>query len=160
MSAPAETPRVPHERSEYALLQALSGVRSRVRRHVPLRWRRRLAVAVGGMAGGGARIGLSVLCNGDGGVPWGTLMANLTGALLLGYLLTRFLQAAARSTLTIPLLCTGLLGSFTTFSTFSLETWRLLEAGRLGVGVGYGLGSAILGLVAAAVGIRVAERRR
>jgi CrcB protein len=143
----------------YRLVRALAGPRSRVRRHLPLRWRRRLAVFVGGVLGGGARIGVSVLLDGGGGVPWGTLVANVTGALVLGYLLTRFLQAASRTTLTIPLLCTGLLGSYTTFSTFSLEAWDLLESGRGGLAAAYALGSVALGLAAAGLGIRLAERR-
>ena len=118
------------------------------------------AVAVGGVLGGGARIGLSVLGNGGDGIPWGTAVANVSGALLLGYLLTRFLQAGSRTSLTIPLLCTGLLGSYTTFSTFSLEAWELADAGRVGLAAAYALGSVVLGLVAAGVGIRAAERRR
>ena len=117
-------------------------------------------MAVGGVLGGGARIGLSVLGNGGDGIPWGTAVANVSGALLLGYLLTRFLQAGSRTSLTIPLLCTGLLGSYTTFSTFSLEAWELADAGRVGLAAAYALGSVVLGLVAAGVGIRAAERRR
>ena len=142
----------------YRLLQLLAAPRRKVRRHVPLRWRRRLAVLVGGMVGGAARLALSVAFDGAA-VPWGTFAANLAGALLLGYLLTRFLQAASRTTLTIPLLCTGLLGSFTTFSTFSVETVELAQRGRPGLAVGYAGGSVVLGLAAAALGIRLAERR-
>lgn len=143
----------------YRLLQLLAGPRRRVRRHVPLRWRRRLAVAVGGMVGGAARMGLSAAFNDGAALPWGTLVANLCGALLLGYLLTRFLQAAPRATLTIPLLCTGLLGSFTTFSTFSVETVQLLQQGRAGLAAGYAGSSVVLGLAAAAAGTSLAERR-
>lgn len=127
-------------------------------RSVPLPWRRRLAVLVGGMLGGGLRIGVSVLLNGDAGVPWGTLTANVSGALVLGYLLTRFLQAAGRTTLSIPLLCTGVLGSYTTFSTFSLETWQLWQDGRVQLAIAYALASVVVGLLAAAVGIRIAEQ--
>lgn len=134
-------------------------LRRATRRHLPVRWRRRLAVVIGGMLGGAARLGVSAALDGGDGVPWGTLAVNLTGALLLGYLLTRFLQAASRTTLTIPLLCTGVLGSYTTFSTFSVETVDLLGDGRADLAAGYAVGSVVLGLVAAAVGIRWAERR-
>ncbi len=144
----------------YRLLRLLAGPRRRVRRHVPLRWRRRLAVAFGGMAGGAARIGLSAVFHDGGLLPWGTLVANLTGALLLGYLLTRFLQAASRTTLTVPLLCTGFLGSFTTFSLLSVETVVFVQQGRAGLAVVYAGGSVVLGLIAAASGIALAERRR
>ncbi len=117
----------------------------RVRRRLPLAWRRRLAVFAGGVLGGGARIAVSAVGNGGDGIPWGTAVANVSGALLLGYLLTRFLQAGSRTTLTIPLLCTGVLGSYTTFSTFSLEAWELLDAGRAGLAAGYALGSVVAG---------------
>lgn len=158
MQHPAELAE-PSGNEPYRLLELLAGPRRRIRRHVPVRWRRRLAVAIGGMAGGAARIGLSAAFNDGGGLPWGTLAANLTGALLLGYLLTRFLQAAARTTLTIPLLCTGLLGSYTTFSAFSVETVQLAGRGQVGLAVAYAGGSVALGLAAAALGIRLAERR-
>ena len=123
-------------------------------------WRRPLAVFLGGMAGGGARLGLSAAFASPNGIPWGTLVANLSGALLLGYVLTRLLAGARRTTLTVPLICTGVLGSYTTFSALSLETWTLLREGRAALGVGDAASSVVLGLVAAAGGIRVAERRR
>lgn len=121
-------------------------------------WRRPLAVFIGGMAGGGARLGLSAGIATPTGVPWGTLIANLSGALLLGYVLTRLLAGARRTTLTLPLLCTGVLGSYTTFSALSLETWMLLRGDRPALGVGYAVASVVLGLAAAAAGIRIAER--
>ena len=59
--------------------------------------------------------------------PWGTLAVNVTGCFLIGLLATladehRLLPPAARL-----FLVAGLLGGFTTFSTFGLETWRLVE---------------------------------
>lgn len=137
-----------------------AGPRAALRRYLPLRWRRRLAVFVGGMVGGLGRLGLSALLDGDGGMPWATLVANLSGALLLGYLVTRLLQAAPPTSVSIPLLCTGVLGSYTTFSTFSLETWQLVEQGRVLLATGYALGSVGVGLLAAGAGIRLAEARR
>jgi fluoride exporter len=135
------------------------GLRDRVRRRLPLPWRRRLAVLVGGVAGGAGRIGLHNVFDSGGGVPWGTFVANVTGAFLLGYLLTRFLQAGSRSTLTIPLVGIGALGSFTTFSTFTVEVWDLLDRGEPVLAGAYAAASVALGLVAAAVGMRWAERR-
>lgn len=146
----------PHE--PYWLLRILADPRRRVRRHLSLRWRRRVAVLVGGMVGGAARLAISALLN-DGTLPWGTLVANISGALLLGYLLARFLLVSTSTTLTIPLLCTGVLGSYTTFSTFSLEAWVLTADGRTGAAVGYAIASVALGLVAALAGIRLAEIR-
>lgn len=157
MAQPVDT--APPGMAEYRILQALAGTRRRLRARLPLRWRRRLAVFVGGMLGGGLRLGMSELLNDTSGVPWGTLAANLAGSLLLGYLLTRFLRAAPDTTLAIPLLCTGLLGSWTTFSTFSVEAWILVQQGRVELAATYAIGSVVLGLGLAATGIRLAERR-
>lgn len=122
-------------------------------------WRRRLAVLVGGCAGSALRIGVDAAFASGTGWPWATLTANLTGALLLGYLLTRLQQAAATAAVSIPLLCTGVLGSYTTFSALSAETWLLWTGGRAGMAVGYAGVSMVGGLLAALVGIRLAERR-
>lgn len=122
-------------------------------------WPLRLAVLVGGMVGGGARIGLSSAVTDLGRWPWGTFVVNITGALALGYLLTRSLRSP-RAALLIPLLGTGLLGSYTTFSTFSLETWRLMESGEVGVALGYAIASVALGFAAAVTGMRLARTRR
>ena len=127
---------------------------------MPLRWRRRLAVFAGGMAGGAARIGIGALLPAQDGWPWGTLVANVTGAALLAYLLTRFQQAGTRSTLAVPLVCIGVLGSYTTFSLYALEIWDLVEAGAVTTAAAYALVSVVGGLVAALAGIRLGERRR
>ncbi|MDP8960023.1 MAG: CrcB family protein [Actinomycetota bacterium] len=145
----------------YVLLRTLARPRAAVRQRVPLAWRRRAGVAAGGLAGTALRAGVAgALPVGPGGWPWGTFAANLTGTLLLGYLLTRFLVAAPRTTLTIPLLCVGLLGSYTTFSTFVVEVARLVDAGRPAMGAAYGLVSIAVGFPAAQLGIRLAEYRR
>jgi CrcB protein len=128
---------------------------------VPLRWRRRLAVATGGAVGSGLRVAVVAAVPVAGnGWPWGTFLANVTGALLLGYLQARLLAAAPRTTLSVPLLCTGLLGGYTTFSSFAMEVAQLVGAGRLGVGIGYGIGSVAVGYGVAHAGIRLADRRR
>lgn len=121
--------------------------------------RRAAAVFVGGMVGGGARIGVSVLLDGGATTPWGTLAANVTGALLLGYLLTRVLRSGDRTGLALPLLGTGVLGSYTTFSAFSLEVWHLLQVGRPVLALVYATASLALGLGAAVLGMRLGERR-
>lgn len=136
-----------------------AGPRHWLTRRRSLRWRGLLAVFVGGMLGGGARTAVSAAIPAGDAVPWGTLVANMSGALLLGYLLTRLLRASSRTTLMIPLVCTGLLGAYTTFSTFSVETVRLAAAGRSGLAAAYAGGSLLAGLAAAAAGIRLAEWR-
>lgn len=144
----------------YLLLRALASPRAAVRRRVPVTWRRRLGVAAGGLIGTGLRAAVSAaLPVRAGSWPWGTFTANITGALLLGYLLTRFLVAAPRTTFTIPLLCIGLLGSYTTFSTFVVEVARLVHGGHPAMGVAYGFVSVSAGFAVARVGIRLAEHR-
>lgn len=145
----------------YLLLRSLARPRAAVRRRVPVVWRRRLGVVAGGLIGTGLRVGVVAVLPVDAdGWPWGTFAANVTGALLLGYLLTRFLVAAPRTTFTIPLLCIGVLGSYTTFSTFAVEVARFVDGGRPAMGAAYGLVSVAAGLTVAQLGIRVAERRR
>ncbi|MDP9022643.1 MAG: CrcB family protein [Actinomycetota bacterium] len=156
-SDPQLTEPSPEERCR--LLRALDGPRATVRRHVPLAWRRRLAVLIGGCAGSGLRIVVATLPANPAGWPWATFVVNLTGALLLGYLLVRFEQAAPTTVLTIPLLCVGALGSYTTFSALSAETWQLATSGRTGVAAGYAAASMLGGLLAALVAMRLAERR-
>lgn len=133
--------------------------RAAVRRRPALAWRRRLAILIGGCAGTALRIAVGLLPHQPGSWPWATFAVNLTGALALGYLHTRFIRAAASTVLMIPLLCTGLLGSYTTFSAVSAETWQLCTDGRCGLAVAYGAASMLGGYLTAVVGIRLAERR-
>jgi CrcB protein len=65
------------------------------------------------------------------------------------------LRRSAPSTFTIPFAGIGLLGSFTTFSLFAVETGALLRDGRVGLAACYSIGSVVAGLVAALVGERI-----
>jgi CrcB protein len=89
------------------------------------------------------------------GFPWGTLVINITGSLLLA-----FLYAVLEGTIAAPqwraLLGVGFCGGYTTFSTFSYETVRLLQDGQWGRAGWYVLGSVLLSLVAAVLGFRIA----
>ena len=116
-----------------------------------------MAVFIGGVLGGAARIGMGGLLPQEGW-PWGTLVANVTGSFLLGYVLTRLLQAGTRSSLGVPLLCVGVLGSYTTFSLYALEIWDLVDGGRAAIAVAYALTSVVAGLTAVLAGIRLGER--
>ena len=117
-----------------------------------------LGVAFAGALGALARYGVGDLISRRfPGFPWGTLVINVTGSFVLGALfviLTERTQAspALRSTLMI-----GFLGAYTTFSTFSLETVRLLEDGStLAAGLNV-LSNVGLGLCAAWLGITVGK---
>ena len=114
-------------------------------------------VALGGALGALARYGISgwVYDRMGENFPWGTLVVNLVGCLALG-LVIRWLQVAAVAPEVRPFLTIGLLGAFTTFSTFSFETVALLQEGqwlRAGLYVG---GSVVLGLIAMVAGMALA----
>ncbi|WP_102509612.1 CrcB family protein [Sanguibacter massiliensis] len=120
-------------------------------------------VALGGAVGTALRYGLGRLLPPGDGVPWATLLENVVGAFLLGMLLEALVRAgredARRRFLRLGL-GTGLLGGFTTFSALALETRNLLAAGDVLLGVGYPLGSVVLGVVAATAGVTLAARVR
>jgi len=109
-------------------------------------------VLIGGAVGALARVGVAVALPGVAdGWPWATMTANVTGALLLGLLLG-LLRDAARGAWARPLLGTGVLGGYTTFSTLSVETLQLLDGGRVGVAAGYAVATAVAGLLAVWLG--------
>jgi CrcB protein len=118
-----------------------------------------VGVAVAGALGALARYGLGGLISTrfPTAFPWDTLVINVTGSFVLGFLfvlLTERLNAppSLRTAITI-----GFLGAYTTFSTFSLETVRLLEDGSYAL-AGLNVGtSVVLGLGAAWIGIATAR---
>lgn len=113
------------------------------------------AVALGGMIGALLRVALVVMFPiHPGRWPWTTFLENVVGAFALGLVLVFLFARGRPRTLAHPLLCTGILGSFTTFSNFSVE---LVELGTLGerpeLALLYGLASVGLGLAAAFAGV-------
>lgn len=84
-------------------------------------------------------------------MPWGTLGVNLVGSLLLGVVLGRS-SAPGRGHEVALLMGTGFCGAFTTFSTFAVESVRLLEEGRGRYAMGYVLLSVVAGCLLAAAG--------
>jgi fluoride exporter len=114
-----------------------------------------IGIAVAGAVGAIARYELEgfVSRRTGGGFPWGTFLVNVTGSFLLGLTFTlmseRFLPPPwTRTTVTV-----GLLGAYTTFSTFSFETYRLIEDGAYGLAAANALGSLAAGLGALYGGI-------
>lgn len=114
-------------------------------------------IALGGAAGALARFGLAGWVHSWAGetFPWGTLMVNLVGSLLLG-LVFRFLEGIAATAELRGLLTIGFLGAFTTFSTFSFETVSILQDGEWGRAAAYAIGSVFLGLVGVFAGFYLA----
>lgn len=86
--------------------------------------------------------------------PWGTLGINVVGSILMG-LLVGWFAARGDSMQARLFLATGLLGGFTTFSTFSLEAYALIETGQTLAAIGYVVGSVVAGIVGLALGLLV-----
>jgi CrcB protein len=114
-----------------------------------------LAIALAGAVGALARYGLDgfVSRRAPGAFPWGTFVINVSGSFVLGLLFVLFTERISVDPWVRSGLMVGLLGAYTTFSTFSLETYRLLEDGAPGLAVANAFGSLAAGLVAVYAGI-------
>lgn len=86
-------------------------------------------------------------------LPWGTFLINLGGCFAMGLLMTVIVERGLLPAAWRLFLCVGLLGGFTTFSSFGYEALMLLTEGKLLAAMGYGCGSVILGMLAAGVGV-------
>ncbi|MDQ4117395.1 MAG: fluoride efflux transporter CrcB [Actinomycetota bacterium] len=118
-----------------------------------------VAVAVGGVLGSEARYLLGVgWPQVPGTWPWTTFWINLSGCLLIGVLYTVLTERAAPHPLLRPLLGVGVLGGYTTFSAWSVETVGLLDAGRPGLALGYALVAPVAAVLACAAGVGLARR--
>jgi CrcB protein len=118
------------------------------------------AVAIGAAIGGVSRYYLSLAMTerlGDA-FPWATLVINVTGSLLLGFLMRYALASPTTNVEVRLLLATGFCGGYTTFSTFSYETALLLEDGRYERAATYVLGSVLVALAATFAGFMVAQQ--
>jgi len=121
-----------------------------------------VAVALGGVVGALARYAISAAVphSDRAAWPWATFVTNMLGCLLLGIVLDwvdnrhehwkRLHPRRAR--LARPLLASGVLGGFTTFSTFSVETYGLIDTGHAGAAIGYAVGSVLLGVAMVVLG--------
>lgn len=114
------------------------------------------AVAVGGVIGALARAAVSYAVPHEPSAwPWATFAVNLVGCLVLGLVLAwvderhpRWAQERPRrARLARPFLASGVLGGFTTFSTFSVEAVLLVDAGRAPLAAAYAVSSAVLGVL-------------
>lgn len=117
------------------------------------------AVGVGGAVGAVGRWALATsFPPPPGGFPVTTFAVNVVGCLLMGVLVVLVTEAREAHPIVRPFLGVGVLGGFTTFSSYAVETQQLLGGGRLGVALAY-LGATVLAAVAAVVvGLRVTRR--
>ncbi|HLX80234.1 MAG TPA: fluoride efflux transporter CrcB [Burkholderiales bacterium] len=116
-----------------------------------------LAVAGGGALGSVARYLVGVGSTKLFGVafPWGTLIINIAGSFLIGVFVEMFalkwdLPQTVRVFLTV-----GICGGFTTFSTFSLDSYVLMERGEFGLAAAYIIGSVVLSIAALVGGLHL-----
>ncbi|RME84735.1 MAG: fluoride efflux transporter CrcB [Zetaproteobacteria bacterium] len=118
-----------------------------------------LAVALGGAVGALLRWQLSgwVQQRAWGAFPWGTLAVNVLGSFLLGFLFVWFLERSTASEAVRMGFTVGFLGALTTFSTFSLETMRLIEEQAWLLACANVLAQVLLGLFGVWLGVRVAR---
>ena len=105
-------------------------------------------VALGGAIGSVLRH----LCISTLGAPWATALVNIAGSFVMGI----FFVTLGRTTLS-PLLMTGVLGGFTTFSAFSLDTLKLWQSGQIPQAALYAATSVTLSLIAVALGAALAR---
>ena len=118
-----------------------------------------LYAALGGALGTVARYLLTLVVQARAGAdfPLATLLINITGSVLLGFLMRYGLETATTSPEVRLLLTTGFCGGYTTFSTFSYETARLIEDGEWLRGGVYVLASVVISLVGTFIGFALAR---
>lgn len=97
----------------------------------PRQWDTVVAVGLGGIVGAESRYGIGLsLPHAHDEFPWATVLVNATGCLLLGVLMVILLELTSPHRLVRPFLGVGVLGGYTTFSTFTTDAGALLQAHR------------------------------
>lgn len=115
-----------------------------------------LAVAVGGGAGSLARYWLAGWVQpANDAFPWGIFIVNILGGLLMGVIVELGALKLNLSPEPRAFLTTGILGGFTTFSTFSLDSALLLQKGEYGLAAAYVIGSVVLSIAALFAGLGI-----
>lgn len=112
-------------------------------------------IALGGGLGALARFGLAELIpTRAGDIPWATVITNAVGCLLIGVLMVLVTEKLTAHRLIRPFLGVGVLGGFTTFSTYAVEIQGLLQPDTVGLAVGYLVGTVLTALLAVLIGVR------
>jgi fluoride exporter len=130
----------------------------------PVPWAVLGAISAGGMLGALARYGLSsALEHRPGAFPWATFLINVSGCLLIGVLMVLITDVWSAHRLLRPFLGTGVLGGYTTFSTYTVDAQRLMAAGHARTALAYlaaTLVAALLAVYAGSALTRAATRGR
>ena len=116
-----------------------------------------LYVALGSALGGVCRYFVSQALNAPAGFPWGTLAVNVAGSLAIGTLSGVLAHGAGNAAAIRAFAVVGFCGGFTTFSTFSNETFRMMENAQWGMCFGYALASVLAGLLAVWLGYAISR---
>ena len=128
-------------------------------RHDPHRHRKAqrtilLTIGCAGVFGALARYAMSrLLPTPDGHFPWSTFWINITGSLVIGFVLVLLTERFPRARLARPLIATGFLGAYTTFSTYMVDTDTLFHTHDIATGVIYAFSSLFAGAAAAFLGV-------
>ena len=119
-----------------------------------------LAIAAGGAIGALLRYWASTGVHAwlGRGFPYGTLFVNVLGSLLMGFLFVWLIDRMAACPALRAFLLIGVLGAFTTFSTFSMETLNLMESGQFGKALLNVVASVVVCVAAAAAGVLAARQ--
>ena len=117
-------------------------------------------VFAGGGAGSMLRYAVGVWVHARTGpeFPWGTFAVNVSGCFFIGVIATLADEHAWITPAARLALVTGVLGGFTTFSTFGLETWELVEDGRAVLALAYTAASVAAGLAAVVIGVQLTRQ--
>lgn len=115
-------------------------------------------IALGGMIGATARFELGeAIRSAPGHFPWATFWANLSGSFLLAFSLILLLERFPPTRYLRPFLATGIIGAYTTMSTYLVDTAVLVKDDHVATGLLYGLGSLVAGLLLAYAGVVAAR---
>ena len=118
-----------------------------------------LALSGGGMLGSLARYAVGLgLPHDVGAFAWSTFLVNVTGSLAMGLLVVWVLSMDEPHPLLRPFLGVGVLGGWTTFSSFTLDARTMASAGHPLLAAGYVVASFVVGLVAVGLGVTLGER--
>jgi CrcB protein len=116
-------------------------------------------IAIGAVAGANTRyaVGRAITNRFGSSFPYGTFFINVSGALIIGFLLTLLTEVLISDPRLRLVLIVGFLGSYTTFSTFTYEAFALIDQGAWARLMVYVVGSNVLGIAACIAGVVAAR---